>query len=203
MKTIYTTLALTALAVSLTGLGVMSLAHNNQAMKDMLVKGDYTGYKSALVESGKKKADKLTESKFNEMSKKAQSMEATKKAIEEGNYENFKKSADARMLAKVTSQADFDKLVAEFKSAKAIQDKITQAIKDNNFEAFKSAHTEMKTLRESNKSSNKEGKTNKTAPTDEQLKSKFDKLVAQYKADGSLPSKVMMKGSKGGFGRGR
>ncbi len=50
MKKIYSTLALTALVLSLTGVGVLSFAQNNQALKDMLIKGDYAGYKSALVD---------------------------------------------------------------------------------------------------------------------------------------------------------
>ncbi len=201
MKKIYTTIALTGLALTLAGVGVVSFAHYSQASKDALLKGDFTAYKTSIVESSKKKSDSLTQEQFNTMSTQAIAREATNKAIAEGNYENFKKSADARLLSKVTTQADFDKLVAQFKATKVIQDKINQAIKDNNFDAFKNAQTELKALRDANKPAELNSKHNHPIPTDAELKTRFDEIVAKFKADGTLPSQDMMdKGGKGGKG---
>ncbi len=135
------------------------------------------------------------------MSKKAQSKQTTNKAIEEGNYENFKKSANPKILARITNQADFDKLVKNFKSTKVIQDKINQAIKDNNYDAFKSAQKEMKSLRDANKPADAPSRPNKKTPTEEEQKTRFDKIVSKYKTDGTLPAGDL-NNRKGGFGNG-
>jgi hypothetical protein len=200
--TIYTALAVTGLSLTLLGAGVVSFAHNlSPAEKTALINGDFNGYKSAITESAKLKADNLTQEDFTKLSTKVVSQEAVKKAIEEGNYENFKKSADTRMLARITNQTEFDKLVTETKAIKVIQDKVIQAIKDNNFEAFKAAQTEMKTYRDANHPNNtgRMDKHNYT-PTEAEMKSRFDSMVTSYKANGTLPENSMMgKGFKGGF----
>jgi hypothetical protein len=190
MKSIYTALAITALSLTLVGVGVASFAHNSSpAVKEALLKGDFNGYKTAIVDSAKKQSDSLTQDKFNTMSTEAIAREATQKAIEEGNYENFKKTADTRLLARITTQAEFDKLVVEAKATKLIQDKINQSIKDNNYEAYKAAQLEMKTARDANKPVNdKGGKRGDYTPTEADMKSRFDSMVVAYKADGSLPS---------------
>jgi hypothetical protein len=196
MKSIYTALSITALSLTLVGVGVASFAHNiNPAAKDALLKGDFNAYKSSIVDSAKKQSDSLTQDKFNTLSTEAIKREATQKAIEEGNYENFKKSAETRLLSRITTQAEFDKLVTQAKAAKAIQDKIIQAIKDNNYEAFKSAQEEIKTSKPANDKGGKRGDHN---PTEAEMKSRFDSMVASFKADGSLPSnKGFDKGGRG------
>ncbi|MGL4758504.1 MAG: hypothetical protein ACRCXZ_04160 [Patescibacteria group bacterium] len=197
MKKLYSTIAVSALGLTIAGLGVLSLANGNQQIKDLLVKGDFNGYKSALIDSAKQKADTLTEEEFKKMSSKAQNAEATKKAIEESNYDEFKKYANSKLQNKITNQEDFKKLVDQHKTKQAISKKIDQAVKDNNFDLFKSAQDEMKSQFQINKDSMKSKKNRNSNLTQDELKSKFETLVSNYKVDGSLPSdKTQGKGSR-------
>jgi hypothetical protein len=99
--------------------------------------------------------------------------------------------------SRVTTQEAFTALVNSQKAMDAIKVKIDNAIKANDFAAFKTAQTEMMALREANKPAEANDNHIRPTPTDAELQTKFDTLVARFKADGTLPSANF--GGKGGF----
>jgi hypothetical protein len=171
---------------------VTTFAHTqSQAVKDAIAKKDLEAYKKAIVEDASKKASDITPEEFSKITQKYDENQAVKKSITDNNYEEFKKVAGERMLKNIDSQAKFDELVAFTKKRSEIEAKVLEAVKNNNFESFKSAEKEMRDLRKENFGNSQK---QKSEPTEEQLKNRFDELVAYYKANGSLPEK--------GFGHG-
>ena len=136
------------------------------------------------------------------MSDRQAKMKATQDAITNNDYNAFKANADSRMLAHTPDQASFDKLVEQNKQMKANKEKEIQAIKDGNFDAYKAAETEEKTMMDANKPSNDNRGTRPTK-TDADIKTEFDQLVAAYRADGSLPDTNMGFGGKEFGAKGR
>jgi hypothetical protein len=198
------------IAVLTIGGGVVAFAQSNTAARTALINKDFEGFKKAIVTDAQSKANNLTQTKFDEMSTRAISQKATQDAIAANDYEAFKKAADPRMLTKVNTQEAFTALVNNQKANDAVKVKIDDSIKNNDFIAFKAAQTEMMTLRESNKpaDANEAIETNtRPTPTDAQIQTRFDALVAKFKADGTLPSaneggKGFGGMNKGGHGRG-
>jgi hypothetical protein len=191
------------IAVLTIGGGVVAFAQSNTAARTALVNKDFEGFKKAIVNNAQTRSNNLTQAEFDSMSSRAITQEATQAAIKANDYEAFKKSADPRMLAKINTQEAFTSLVNSSKAMEAIKVKVDNAIKANDFGAFKSAQAEIMALREANKPAEaNEANENhiRPVPTDAQLQTKFDTLVAKFKADGSLPS-TNFEG-KGGFGGG-
>jgi hypothetical protein len=197
-----TLLAVTTLGLMVVGIGSLvanAQTSNSDALKTSIQNRDLTAFKKAIVDRAQHHADSTTQDDLNKRADNLAKHDAVKTAIDNNDYEAFKSNANSRMLAKVNSQDAFTKLVESTKQMKVIQDKVDQAVKDNNFEAFKAAQAEMKTLhdsREANEPADANEKT-RVAPTEAEMKTRFDKLVAQYKADGSLPSS---RGMGHGFG---
>lgn len=137
--------------------------------------------------------DATTQDQLNTMSDKQAKRKAVQDAITNNDYNAFKANADSRMLQRVTDQASFDKLVTSSKLRLENHAKEVEAIKNNDFNAYKATKLAEKT----NDTNIKNGRT-RPVPTDAELQTRFDKLVANYKADGSLPSDQKEKGF-GGF----
>jgi hypothetical protein len=212
-------LAVTTLGLMVVGIG--SLAANAQtinsdALKTAIQNRDLAAFKKAIVDRAQQNADSTTQDELNKRADSLAQHEKVATDISNNDYEAFKKDADPRMLAKVTSQDAFTKLVESTKARKTIQDKIVQAVKDNNFEAFKSAQAEVRALHDAEEAqepanSSDKRNSNRAAPTDAELQTRFDKLVTQYKTDGSLPDQHGLghgfgddfDGHRGGKGHGR
>jgi hypothetical protein len=200
-----TLLAVTTLGLMVVGIGTLAAnaqTNNSDTVRTAIQNRDLTAFKKAVVDRAQYHADSTTQDDLNKRADNLAKHEAVKTAIDNNDYEAFKSNADPRMLAKVNSQEAFTKLVESSKQMKAIQDKVDQAVKDNNFDAFKAAKTEMKALRDAEEAqepadSSDKRNSNRAAPTEAEMKTRFDKLVAQYKADGSLPS---TRGIGHGFG---
>jgi hypothetical protein len=143
------------------------------------------------------RVDSTTQDQLNSMSDRQTKGKATQDAINNNDYNAFKANANQQMLKRTPDQASFDKLVASNKARTDATNKISDAIKNNDFNAFKTA----KTNEMQNAPANQNGKTRPT-PTDAQLQTEFDKLVANYKANGSLPNQNEGMGMFGGM-RGR
>ena len=195
MKNIIKIAAFTALSIGLLTSGAVVYAHSNGGSSESLLKGDFEGFKSSIIKNAESKTKNLTKDQFDSMSKAAIKHKSVKKAILDSNYDDFKTNADKRMLDQIKTLEDFNKLVSTSKTTKLIQDKINQSVKDNNFDAFKSATTELNNNHQRNLN-NKENK-NKQAPTETMQKSRFDMLVAEYKASGTLPDSNDKRGFEG------
>lgn len=110
-----------------------------------------------------------------------------KAAIEANDYTKLSTTEQAKIT---TDQ--FAKMVTMSATMQAGKTAIETAIKNNDFTAFKSAHTTMKTAMEANKPADaNDSDKSRPEPTDAQLQTQFDKMVASYKADGSLPEMGM------------
>jgi hypothetical protein len=193
---------------------------NFKNVQTAIVNKDLTGYKSAKTQlindkttAETTKVNSTTQDQLNSMSDKVNKKTAVKAAITANDYNAFKAAADANMLKRNLDQASFDKLVANQKAHADQIAKIGEAVKNNDFNAFKAAESFQIANRPvvNNKKGNKKN-DNKTGLTDSQLQAKFNKMVADYKANGTLPTdhKGMMGIDHGkddfggeGFGYGR
>ena len=194
--------------------GVTALASTNPTVqtdlnnvKAAITSKDLSAFKIAqtqlINDKAKTEIDRVnstTQDQLNEMSDRMVKQQAVQDAIKNNDYNAFKVNADARMLERVNSQEAFDKLVAAEKTRTEQITKIDDAIKNNDSSAYMVA---LKVL-EVNKPTDTNAEKNKPArptPTDAQIQTQFDKLVAAYKADGSLPSQNnRMMGFGGGMG---
>lgn len=165
---------------------------------------DLNAYKTAktqlVTDEAKVKTDKInstTQDELNTMANNQAKRKAVADAIKNNNYEAFKANANPQTLAKVNSQAEFDKLVAKYKTQQENLAKLTDAIKNNDFNSFKA-------LAEARQANNPNKDDKRPEPTDAQLQAKFDEMVAKYKADRSLPGQdgdmMGMGGLEGGKG---
>ncbi|MBC7471865.1 MAG: hypothetical protein H7196_01165 [candidate division SR1 bacterium] len=181
--------------VGLGGAGMM--ASNNPT-----IKADFTNVQTAITNknlSAYKTAEKQlisdrtsseitridasTQDQLNTMSDRQAKRKAVQDAITNNDYNAFKANAGHSIFKRVTDQASFDKLVAGNKTQIESKAKESDAIKNNDFAAFKVVkHSE-----QANEMNNKNSRTRETL-TDAELQIRFDQLVANYKADGSLPS---------------
>jgi hypothetical protein len=166
-----------------------------------IVNKDLTSYKTAKTQlindkttAETTKINATTQDQLNTMSDKLAKITAVQAAITVNDYNAFKAAADANMLARTPDQASFDKLVANQKAHADEIAKISEAIKNNDFNAFKAAEATMVANRPTD---NNRKNDSRPAPTDAQLQTRFDKMVADYKANGTLPSD-----NKGMMGRG-
>jgi hypothetical protein len=176
--------------IGLGGAGIM--ASTNPAIKadlasvqTAITNKDLSAYKTAekqlitdRASAENTRVDATTQDQLNTISDKQAKGKAVQDAITNNEYDAFKANADQKMLQRVTDQAGFDKLVASSKARTEAINKISEAIKNNDFATFKSAELTEKTDR---------GGKSRPAPTDVELQTRFDQLVANYKADGSLP----------------
>jgi hypothetical protein len=188
-----------------------------------IVNKDLTGYKTAKTQlindrttAQTTKVNATTQDQLDAMSEKLNKRKAIEAAITANDYNAFKAVADANMLKRTPDQASFDKLVSIQKAHADQITKIGEAIKNNDFNAFKVAESSQIANRplDNNKNGNKKNEKSekRPAPTDAQLQAKFNKMVADYKANGTLPTdhKGMMGIDHGkddfggeGFGYGR
>jgi hypothetical protein len=198
-----------AIAGSIGGVGAIAASNpaikaDFQSVQTAITAKDLGGYKTAktqlINDTTKAETDQVnatTQDQLNTMSDKQIKMKATKDAITNNDYNAFKTNADQRMLTRVTDQAGFDKLVTINKAHLDQANKIADAIKNNDFSAFKTAESNEQT----NETNDKQEKSG-PAPTDTQLQTQFDKLAANYKANGSLPTDQKGFGRFGMGGRG-
>lgn len=154
---------------------------------------DLAGYKTAKTELiNSRKTNELTrinattQEELNSLGDKQAKWLAVQTAITNNDYNAFRTSADAKMLARTPDQANFDKLVAGQKAHIASELKESEAIKNNDFNAYKLAESEEVNNRTLNNTNNK--KSNRPAQTEAEMKTRFDQMVSDYKATGTLPS---------------
>ena len=190
---------ITAVVLAVAGLGGATvfaatnptIQANFTNVQTAIVNKDLTGYKTAkiklindrtTVETSKVNA--TTQDELNAMADKLVKKTAVQDAIKANDYNAFKVIAGVNMLKRVPDQASFDKLVANQKAHADQIAKISDAIKNNDFNAFKTVEAAMMSNRPND---NNKKNDNRPAPTDAQLQAKFDKIVADYKANGKLP----------------
>jgi hypothetical protein len=106
---------------------------------------------------------------------------AVQNALETGDYSAFR----AAKIAQIPTEAEFQKKVAAHAAHKSAHIAIQSAIKNNDFTAFQKAHTD---LRATITALDIEGREFK-AQNETQMKKHFNKMVEQYKKDGTLPEK--------------
>jgi uncharacterized phage infection (PIP) family protein YhgE len=97
------------------------------------------------------------------------------------------------------TQEEFDKHAKMFASMQKYQTALDDAVKNNDFNAFKTVHSEMQKEREANKPADS-NRPNRPEPTEAQLQERFNQMVASYKADGTLPSQKVFEGGREGRG---
>lgn len=197
-----------------------TIQSNFANIQTAILNKDLSSYKTAKTQliNDKKttettKVNETTQAQLDAMSDKLNKRKAIEAAITANDYNAFKAAADANMLKLTPDQAFFDKLVANQKAHADQIAKIGEAIKNNDFNAFKLAESYQTDNRPMDNSKNGNKKNDKRpVPTDAQLQAKFNKMVADYKANGTLPTdhKGMMGTDHGrddfggeGFGYGR
>jgi hypothetical protein len=124
--------------------------------------------------------------------------QTSKDALIKGDYNGFKSSITEGAKKRVDNlnEDKFKEMSENFKKMEELKTKTEQSIKDNDFESFKKLHEERKALHNSKKSN--DNRPNRPQPkelTNDELKAKFDKMVEQYKKDGTF-SHPMEKGGK-------
>lgn len=142
------------------------------------------------------KVNATTQDQLNTMSDSQAKRLVVQTAITNNDYNAFKANADANMLKRTPDQASFDKLVASQKAHTAENQAMSDAIKNNDFNAFKTAQNTEQTSKQNDPNEVNNGK--RPTPTDAQLQTRFDAMVAKYKADGSLPTDNKGMGIMGG-----
>lgn len=169
-------------------------------VRTSIVNKDLTGYKAAknqLINDRSAqevtKVNATTQDQLNTMSDKQAKRTAVQTVITNNDYNAFKASSEANMLTRTPDQASFDKLVAQQKAHAAESAALSEAIKNNDFNAYKT----LEKTEEQNDPTENNGKPEKVQ-TDTQLQKRFDQMVADYKASGTLPSDN--KGMMGGHG---
>jgi hypothetical protein len=195
---LYTTLAVGAFGLlTIGGIGASAHVLGNSEARAALLNKDFNGFKAAIVKNAQKRVDNLSQADFDKMSDKANEMQKINETIEKNDYEAFKKVANEKMLTQVTSQEDFNKLVEKRKSVVSNNNKIAAAIKNNNFDQYKSAISEIETGRNKNSRGDRRN-------IEEVVKIRFDRMVEQYKKDGTLPqdnkNMIFDHGMRGGRG---
>ncbi len=177
------TLLTTGAALSAIALSTLTFASVNMtrpakadfdALRTAIENNDYASLSDTL------KA-KITEAQFAKAVEKNAQKDAVQSAIEAGDYTAFRNAK----IAEIPTEAEFQTMIAVQKAHSTAQTAIETAIKNNDFTAFKQAHTDLQAALVTLKS-DKPGFEEKTW-SDAELKERFDKIVAQYKTDGTLP----------------
>ena len=168
---------------------------------------DLTGYKTAktqlITDQTKVQTDKVnatTQDQLNTMADHQAKSKARMTALTNNDLNEFNANS-----GKQVDQATFDKMVANNKTRMDEMNKLSDTIKNNDFNTFKTLEQTNMSMKgnkgnRGNKN-NKYGQT-RTAPTDAQLQTKFDQMVSDYKANGTLPNQMMDKMMEGGEGFG-
>jgi hypothetical protein len=163
-----------------------------QAVQSALSSKDFGAFKSATIQAATDRVNSMTQDQFDKLSTNYTQHKAAQDAIAAGDYIAFQNSGDTRMLKRITTEEQFRTAVSEYTTRKAAQASVNETIKNNDFAAYKTAISQLMNARKQDS-----GDTNgpsRPQPTDAQLQTRFDTLVANYKADGSLPT-------EDGFGR--
>lgn len=152
-----------------------------EGVRSAVEAGDYT----ALPEAAQ---TKISESQFAQMVERRAEHEAEKTAVENNDYPAFREAK----IAQIPTEEEFADMVTRHAEHEAAQTAIQDAIKNNDFVAFKAAHEAMKPDGFDN--------ANAHAMDDTRLQKRFDTLVSQYQEDGTLPENngFGMGGGKGG-----
>jgi hypothetical protein len=125
--------------------------------------------------------------KFNGSGDRVQS-ETIKAATEANDYSKLSTTEQTKI-----TKEQFAQMVTMNKARAAHEAAILAAVKANDFTAFQKAHTDFKAIMDANKPVDAPA-NNKTEPTTEQQKARFDELVSYYKTNGKLPEMKMGMG---------
>ncbi len=199
--------------------GVSAFAMSNptiqadfKAVQTAIASKDLGAYKTAKTQLANDKKDAevtkintTTQDQLNTMSDRQAKSQARMIALNNNDLAGFNSNSN-----KAVDQATFDKMVTNNKTRLDTMNKISNAIKNNDFNTFKSIQqnkmNEMKANHPNKKGNDKQNqKKDYKNLTDAQLQTKFDKMVADYKATGQLPAQDLgfgTKGHKGGFDEG-
>ena len=119
-------------------------------------------------------------------------LEAVKSAITSKDLSKYKEAKNKLIDDNAKSKKEYVNATTQdqlnTKAEKVVKiTALNEAIKNNDYNAYRTAQAAMK---------------NRPAPTDAQIQTRFDKLVAAYKLDGSLPNTEFNPGF-GGRGHGK
>lgn len=188
--------------ISAVASGSPTLQQEVKNVQSAIESKDLNAYKTAKTELIKEKSEleleevnSTTQEELDQMATRQSQMKAVQEAVKNNDYEAFKASANEKMLQKINSQEEFDKLVTNYKTRQEFATKLAETIKNNDFEGFKALEQTRRNEVETTKG------VDKPELSDEQLQARFDELVEAYKTDGSLPGQeddFMMGGMKGG-----
>ena len=181
-------LASAGIALSLGGMGFAAaqnptLQADMKAVETAITNKDFTAWKSASIQAATDRINATTEDQFNKLSNNVSQHKAAQEAIANNDYTAFKNSGDTKMLKRITTEDQFKQLVSDYQSRKSAQQAMNEAIKNNDFVAYKAAWSSLRSTFDENKDTQR----TRPQPTDAELQTRFDALVKQYKADGSLP----------------
>ncbi|MEI6711787.1 MAG: hypothetical protein WCK88_06485 [bacterium] len=124
---------------------------------------------------------KITETQFANMVAQNAARTAEDNAITAGDYTAFRNAK----IAEIPTEAEFRNMVTIHTAQVTAQAAIETAVKNNDFAAFQKAESDLQTAMAALKT-NRPGFVPKT-PDATQMKKRFDQMVAQFKADGTLP----------------
>jgi hypothetical protein len=119
--------------------------------------------------------ERMDEEKFQEQVDRLTTQKAVKAAIDAGDYDAFVEVAEGKILDKITSEEDFNELLAQKVDRDAMRQTVETAVANNDFDAFSDAVDAF------------DGNGDKPEQTDEQKQQKFDRLVEYYDENGELP----------------
>lgn len=170
----------------------------NQEAKSALESRDFEAFKKAIISGATKRAENLTQDEFNKMADGFAQKESLQKTIDDNNYEEFKRIAGEKVLNRVNSQEEFNKLVEHNQKRKEYNTRLEEVVRNSDFDGYKKLLEEQKQQFENNNPRIGKRIARNRQVTDEQLKTRFDRLVEQYKQDGQLPGDGLFT-SRGGL----
>jgi hypothetical protein len=109
-----------------------------------------------------------------------------KSAVEANDYTKLSTTEQAKI-----TKEQFVKMVTMHTTMEVGKVAIETAVKNNDFTAFTTAITAQHTAMEANKPADMTDDKARPTPTDAELKTHFDKMVAYYKTNGKLPEMKM------------
>lgn len=187
--------------LTLTALGVLGIAAmvgipstqargymSDPAVQKALADQDYSAFDQAITEYASRRMHNIDAQQSDRMTLHHQKREDLRKAIEANDYEAFQSLAGQRLKTRIDTPEKFDQLVKLHQANQTRRTQITEAIKNNDFEAFKTALT--------TDPSNPNQPVTPTA-SEELLRQRFNQLRDYYLQHGELP--LIRLNYQGGF----
>lgn len=215
ISTLGTKLAVGAIGIASLAGGTVAFAATNpaiqsdvKAVQSAIAAKDLDAYKTAAIQlstdKNKSRVDKInttTQDELNVMADHEAKQKAAQDAITNNDYNAFKANANAKILAKITDQASFDKLVASNKARVDALAQLDAAVIANDASSY------IKVVKNMESSEPLKGNGHvKKVQTDAKIQTRFDKDRQSYLADNTMLPSSNFEGRFGmgegkGFGK--